>query len=215
VIVKKDAIVIKSFSYGESSLIGRVLLNNGEKTSIMIKGAKSLKSNKTALFQSMNFIQMDYYHKENRDIQLFKEGNLINGFVNIKKNFKSISYGLCLIDIIDKALPKHYKDQSMFDIAYKSLFRINNNENYKIIFIYFLLAFSHYNGYSINDLKFNSLQSNQALQLFIVDNEKYSYSKIKESMHNIELNKLIKSLLSIIRFHIPEMKNVKTLKFIN
>ena len=84
-IIKAKAIVIKSFSYGETSLISRLLLNSGEKTSIMIKGAKSLKSNKTALFQSMNFIRMDYYHKDTRDIQLFKEGSLINGFLELKK----------------------------------------------------------------------------------------------------------------------------------
>ena len=68
-ILKSKAIVIKSFSYSDTSLISRLLLDSGEKTTVMIKGAKSIKSNKTALFQSMNFIKMDYYYRENRDMQ--------------------------------------------------------------------------------------------------------------------------------------------------
>ena len=89
-IIKSKAIVIKAFPYGETSLISRVLIDNGQKLSIMIKGAKSLKSNKTALFQSMNLIHMTYYHKENREMQLFKEGHLIDSFPHIKKAFESM-----------------------------------------------------------------------------------------------------------------------------
>ena len=87
-IIKSKAIVIKSFSYGESSLISRVLIDNGQKLSLIIKGAKSLKSNKSALFQSLNFIEIQYYQKDNREIQLFKEGYLIKSFRNVKKNIR-------------------------------------------------------------------------------------------------------------------------------
>ena len=127
-ILKSKAIVIKSFSYSESSLISRLLLENGEKLSIMIKGAKSMKSNKTALFQSMNLIEFNYYNKSTRDIQLFKEGRLIDDFKIVKNNFNSLTYGLGIIDIIDKALPNSYKDSQMFDIAFKCLNKINDNE---------------------------------------------------------------------------------------
>ena len=127
-IIKSNAIVINSFSYGESSIISRLILDNGEKISIIIKGAKNIKSGKVALFQSMNLINIDYYHKNTRDIQLFKEGSLVNGFLNIKKHFESIKYGLCIIDFINKALPKQYKDKLMFDIVSNSLSRINPKE---------------------------------------------------------------------------------------
>ncbi|MAV64966.1 MAG: DNA repair protein RecO [Candidatus Marinimicrobia bacterium] len=214
-IIKSNAIVINSFSYGESSIISRLILDNGEKISIIIKGAKNIKSGKVALFQSMNLINIDYYHKNTRDIQLFKEGSLVNGFLNIKKHFESIKYGLCIIDFINKALPKQYKDKLMFDIVSNSLSRINKSQDSKIVFILFLIAFSHYNGYSINNFKFNQLSSDEALELFINNHEKNSYLIIKNCMINVDLNKVIERLLSIIKLHIPEMKNVKSLKFIN
>ena len=154
-ITKSTAIVIKSFSYSDTSLISRLLLDSGEKMSIMIKGAKSMKSNKSALFQSMNFIKMDYYYRENREMQMLKEGSLIDGFSYLKNNFEIIKYSLCIIDIIDKALPKEYKDSKMFDITYKCLKSMNDRKNHKMIFIFFLLSFSHYNGYTVNQLQFN------------------------------------------------------------
>ena len=32
-----------------------------------------MKSNKGALFQPLNLIDIDYYHKDNRDIQIYKD----------------------------------------------------------------------------------------------------------------------------------------------
>ena len=84
-------------------------------------------------------------------------------------------------------------------------------QDYKIIFIYFLLSFSHYNGYSINELQFNSLKSDEALNLFMMN----KYKNVLESMVGIECNQLIKKLLSFIQSHIEEIKNVKSLQFVN
>ena len=212
-IIQSKAIVIKSFPYGDSSLISRVLIENGQKLSIMIKGAKSLKSNKTALFQSMNFINMNYYNKETRSIQLFKEGSLIDGFNYLKSNFDIMKYSLCIIDIIDKVLPKNYKDKIMFEITYKCLSCMSNKYDYRVIFIFFLLSFSHYNGYSINELEFNSVKSDRALDLFIQDSENYHH--IVKLMEGIDLDELIRKTLSFIQSYIPEINHAKSLKFLN
>ena len=210
-IAKSTAIVIKSFSYSDSSLISRLLLDNGEKMTIMIKGAKSMKSNKSALFQSMNLIKMDYYYRENREIQMFKEGSLISSFSNLKNNFETLKYGLCIVDIIDKVLPKEYKDSKMFDIAYKCLKSIDNKKNHKMMFVFYLLSFSHYNGYTINQIQFNSFKADEALNLFIMDD----YDDMIISMAETDLDSLIKKLLTFIQSHILEIKNVKSLKFVN
>jgi len=178
---------------------------------VMIKGAKSMKSNKIALFQSMNLIKMDYYYRENRDMQMFKEGSLITSFSCLKNSFETMKYGLCIIDIIDKVLPKEYKDSKMFDISYKCLKAIDNRKNHKMIFIFYLLSFSHYNGYTINQIQLNSFKADEALNSFIMDD----YDAIMHSMAKIDLDELIKKLLTFIQSHILEIKNVKSLKFVN
>ena len=214
-ILQSKAIVIKSFSYSESSLISRIILESGEKLSIMIKGAKNLKNNKSILFESMNLIDFHYYYKDNRSIQLFKEGYLLNDFKFLKSSFDTMKYGLCIIDIIDKALPKQYKDYQMFNIAYKCLSQINGNQDYKVIFLFYLLSFSHYNGYSINNINFNTLKSEKALDLFMNAKNENDYKKIISFMDEINLDVMIKKTLSFIQASIPEIAYVKSLKFIN
>ena len=214
-ISQSKAIVIKSFSYSESSLISRLLLENGEKLSLMIKGAKNLKNNKSVLFESMNFIDFNYYNRSNRDMQLFKEGALVNNFSNLKSNFERMKYGLCIIDIIDKALPKDYQDYQMFNIAYKCLKKIDKNENYKITFLFFLLSFSHFNGYSFNSFKINNLNSEKALDLFINSYNNMEYYEMIDHLKEIDLDMLIKKTIIFIKTSIPEISYVKSLKFIN
>ena len=214
-IQRSKAIVIKSFSYSESSLISRIILDNGEKLSIMIKGAKNLKNNKSALFESMNFIDLNFYYRDNREIQLFKEGYIINDFGSLKSKFNTMKYGLCIIDIIDKALPKQYKDPQMFNIAYQCLNKINNNVCHKITFLFFLLSFSHHNGYSINNINFNTFKSEKVLDLFMNANNDNDYKKIINLMNGIDLDPLIQKTLSFIQSYIPELSYAKSLKFIN
>lgn len=205
-ILKNKAIVIKSFPYGDTSLISRLILNDGNKISLLIKGAKSIKSNKSALFQPLNLIDIDYYHKDSRDIQIYKEATLINGFKDIRKSFDCIKYSLCMIDIIDKTLAKHNNEDIIFDLLHDCLLKMNN-KNKKIVFIYFLLIYSHYSGYSISDLK------SQSFNINLSDN--FEYENLEKLIMNYNHNDIIKEIIYLIRFNMSEIKNVKSLRFIN
>ena len=103
----------------------------------------------------------------------------------------------------------------MFNIALKCLEKINNKENYKIIFFFFLLSFSHYNGYSIDRLNINNNNSNRILNCFINNRNQDEYQNIYNDIADIDVDLLIRKTLSFIRSHMPEISNVKSLKFIN
>ena len=205
-IVKNQAIVIKSFPYGDTSLISRLILNDGNKISLLIKGAISIKSNKGALFQPLNLIEIDYYSKETRDIQIYKEGTLINGFMNLRKSFDSIKYSLSMIDIIDKTLAKHNHENIIFNLLENCLLKMSNKYNKKIVFIYFLLLYSHYSGYSIASLNY---QSNN-----IDLSNNMEYDKLEQLIMNYKHDYIIKELIYLIGLNINEIKNVKSLRFL-
>ncbi len=205
-ILKNKAIVIKSFPYGDTSLISRVILNNGNKITLLIKGATTMKSNKGALFQPLNLIDIDYYHKDNRDIQIYKEGTLISGFFDIRKSFDCIKYALCMIDIIDKTLAKHSNESIIFNLLYNSLNRLNNS-NRKIVFIHFLLLYSHYSGYSIANINY---------QKNIIDfSNNFEYNNLEQFIKSYDHKYIIKEMIYLIGLNINEIKNVKSLRFIS
>ena len=205
-ILKNQAIVIKSFFYGDTSLISRLILNDGNKISLLIKGATSMKSNKSALFQPLNLINIDYYHKDTRDIQIYKEGTLISGFMNLRKSFDCIKYSLCMIDIIDKTLAKYSNEDIIFNLLHDCLIKMNN-DNKKIVFIYFLLLYSYYSGYSITNLNYQS--SN------IDFSNNFEYKNLEELVKTYDHNYIIKEMIYLISLNINEIKNVKSLRFIN
>ena len=74
-IVNTPAIVLKSFSYGESSLIARCFSKNNGKVSLIIKGAKSSKSPKASYFQPLSYIDIIYNYKLNRELQVLSKVN--------------------------------------------------------------------------------------------------------------------------------------------
>ena len=205
-ILKNQAIVIKSFFYGDTSLISRLILNDGNKISLLIKGATSMKSNKSALFQPLNLINIDYYYKDTRDIQIYKEGTLISGFMNLRKSFDCIKYSLCMIDIIDKTLAKYSNEDIIFNLLHDCLIKMNN-DNKKIVFIYFLLLYSYYSGYSITNLNYQS--SN------IDFSNNFEYKNLEELVKTYDHNYIIKEMIYLISLNINEIKNVKSLRFIN
>lgn len=212
-IKKSQAIVIKSIPYGNSSLISRLILDDGQKLSIIVKGAKNIKNNKSIIFQSMNFINITYYYRESREIQIHKDSDLTNNFNYIKKNFNSLKYALSIIDIIDKATPNNYNDINMYNITLQSLKKIESKENYKIIFILFLIAFSHHNGYSINS--FNSCSYSKVLDLLKVENNESDINNFCNFFESLDINETIRIILMEIRNNINEISKVKSLKFIN
>ena len=111
-----------------------------------------------------------------------------------------------MIDIIDKTLAKHSNESIIFNLLYDSLNRLDNN-NKKIVFIYFLLLYTHYSGYSITKINYQNNSIDFA--------NNFKYNNLEELIKNYDHNYIIKEIIYTIGLNINEIKNVKSLKFIN
>jgi DNA repair protein RecO (recombination protein O) len=69
VIINTPAIVLKSFPYGETSLITRCFTKEKGKVSFIVRGARSKKSSKFSHFQPMSYIDIIYNHKPKNELQ--------------------------------------------------------------------------------------------------------------------------------------------------
>ena len=70
-IINTDAIVLKTFSYGETSLISRCFTKDKGKISFIIKGAKSKKNLISPYFQPLSFINIIYKENEKENFRLY------------------------------------------------------------------------------------------------------------------------------------------------
>ena len=75
-IFSTNAIVLNYKKFSDTSLICNLYSKDYGKFSIIAKGARSLKNPHGAILQPLNYIDIVYYYKEKRSMQLLKEATI-------------------------------------------------------------------------------------------------------------------------------------------
>ena len=144
-----QAIVLNNHNYGNSSLICNLFSNTQGKVSIIAKGAKTIKNPNSALLQPLNCVDVIYYHKETRNIQLLKEASLNIKFKNIRDSYKKMVYSLTLIDIINKISFHGGPCEIIFRLTKTTLIKIDEQSDdlIALYYIFFQIQLLIYLGY--------------------------------------------------------------------
>ena len=88
-IAQTPAIVLKSFPYGETSIIARCFSRDYGKISLIIKGARRKKKSKASFFEPLSHIDLVYHHKSSRELQVVSKVSFINYWSRI---LNAVSY---------------------------------------------------------------------------------------------------------------------------
>jgi DNA repair protein RecO len=103
-IIHTSAIVLKSFPYGDTSLIARCFSKDQGKISLIIKGARTKKSYKTAYFEPLSHIDIIYHHKPNRELQMVSKVSFIDYWSNILSDLRAVTLSVAILELTDKTL---------------------------------------------------------------------------------------------------------------
>ena len=137
-LVQTPAVVLKSFPFGDTSLIVRCYTREQGKISLMVKGARRKKSPLGAYFQPMNYVELIYYYKATRELQLLSKVSFLDLWSNINDDLKKLSYGFAVVELTDKTnteLDPHFE---LFDELVWVLKQFNNqNHKLNLIFWYY------------------------------------------------------------------------------
>ncbi len=90
-IVSTDAIVLRTVNYSETSIIATLLSKESGKITLMAKGARKPKSLFSAQFEPMNILNINYFHKDGRNMQLLKNSSFIEYSLSIRDRFDSLN----------------------------------------------------------------------------------------------------------------------------
>ena len=130
-IEKVKAIVISDTNYSESSKVLNVLPEEYGKIGIMAKGCRNIKSKLRSVTTKFTYGYFHIYYKEEGLSNLI-EVDLINEFVNIKKDLTKIGYASYLLDLTNQVL-KETDNKEVFKILESALLKINDNFDPSII----------------------------------------------------------------------------------
>ncbi len=150
-IVDTPAIVLKTFPYGETSLISRCFTKEKGKVSFIIKGARSKKNPIAPYFQPLSFIQIIYNENEKRDLQIVSKAHFIKIWLKISQSLKKMTLLQSILEITDLSLeindPNHGLFESLIEVIelYES-----DSINSNVAFWFYECAVLSETGFRIN-----------------------------------------------------------------
>ena len=93
-IYNSEALILSSRPYSDTSLICNLFTKTSGRLSIISKGARTFKNPNRAILQPLQFIDLHYYYRPKRNIQLLKEASINTHFFNPENldKIRGISY---------------------------------------------------------------------------------------------------------------------------
>ncbi|MBZ0180756.1 MAG: DNA repair protein RecO [Melioribacteraceae bacterium] len=153
-IIKTRALVLSKLNYGETSKIVAFYTEDNGKFTGIIKGARSPKSKIGKAADVLNLVEIQYYQKENREIQLVSGVEILNYFPKIKSDLDKLKYASTIIEPLIYLTVEHEVNEKLFRGVIKILELMNDSaDDLKVLAIKFLNFFIKELGF---ELKFDS-----------------------------------------------------------
>ena len=101
-ILSTQGIVLKVFPYSNTSVICKVFTRIKGKMSFIAKGIQKPKNPTISILQPFNILEIQYYYKDGRNIQMIKEVDIDKTFCSIRNNLSSILFGGAILSISNR-----------------------------------------------------------------------------------------------------------------
>ena len=220
-IINTNAIVLKTFPYGETSLISRCFTKDKGKISFIIKGAKSKKNLISPYFQPLSYINIIYKENEKRELQIVFKVSFVQIWTQIPLSLKKVSLSQSILEISDFTLEKNDPYPNLFNLLIKTFQSFENGDlNDTIIFWNYECKILSEMGFMINiednfdsdlmSLKRNGKSFNIIQQLINGDLLKINFDTI--SLENKK--KISKFFYQRLCFYFEGFERLKSFKVI-
>ena len=127
-IINTNAIVLKTFSYGETSLISRCFTEDRGKISFIIKGAKSKKNLIAPYFQPLSYINIIFNENEKRELQIVSKVSFVKIWTKIPLSLKKMTLSQSVLEISDFTLERNDPYPNLFKILIKTFSYFENGD---------------------------------------------------------------------------------------
>ncbi len=243
-VISTDGVVLKSFPFGDTSLISRFYTKDFGKVTLIAKGARKTKNPTGSILEPMNILNLTYYAKENREMNILKESSLQKNFTKIRNDIVSLTSGLAMVEMLAKTSDNHDPSPILFRLISRTLSMFEESKiSSKLLMLFYQYQLSlrlgykpHLNTCSICksqlekptlNIKTGELCCSKCVSSnrISINPKAISFLKQLSSTHIEKLAELpsIKSvqkqasqfLTEFMRIHIEGMQNIKSLAILN
>lgn len=240
-IIKTRAFVLSKLDYGDSSKIANFYTEDFGRISGIVKGARSPRSKIGKTIDVLNHVDLVFYNKENRDLQVVSQADLNAHFPQIKSDLEKLKYGSSIIELILRLTLESDPHKRLFLGIEKILIRMENEStNPMLLFAMFFKFFLEEIGYGLETNYCSSCQEDLGKNKMIFYNYEHGFlckecadnslitfefslelfNKIiclshKENQCNYnenELNSIISFFEKYLIYHVDGFQGLKSLK---
>lgn len=127
-IEKTEAVVLRAVNYRDSSKIVTFYTRRHGKMSAMAKGARNPKSKFGSLFQPLNYLQIIFYRRENRELQYVSSSEFVKYFKWLTGDIDRFSIAMSLVEIINRVMHDEEENETVFNLLVDSLGALDSPE---------------------------------------------------------------------------------------
>lgn len=161
-ITHTEAIIFKSVDYQESSKIVTMFTREHGKIALMVRGVKKPKSKFSGLIEIGNVLDVVYYYKASRSVQILSEASYAEKNYKLRTDFEKMATMTSAVELISQLLHDNEVNEPLFDFTKTMLSWLNEADIHPPkIFPYLQIRLAELTGIGLQvDLSDEDAQTN-------------------------------------------------------
>jgi DNA repair protein RecO (recombination protein O) len=131
-ILKTKGIVLKGQNFRDSSLILTLFTQKFGKLKLLAKGIKSPKSRMGGNLQQFSVVEIVFYRKENSELHLLSQVELLDPQEEIYNNLTKLSYASAVLELVDRLTVEEESHPGLFSLVAETLHRFKEISEEKL-----------------------------------------------------------------------------------
>ncbi|HTY59236.1 MAG TPA: DNA repair protein RecO [Bacteroidota bacterium] len=128
-IVRSEAIVLRTMKYRETSRIAVLYTKERGKISVVAKGVRDGKSRMGGALQPMNHVVALFYMKESRDLQLLTQCDSAGQFPGLGTDLDRMGAAMAAVELTDAVSPAEEPNLPLFELLRATLDAVSRATN--------------------------------------------------------------------------------------
>ncbi len=147
-IVKTEAIVLRTLKYRDTSKIVILFTEDYGKLQCIAKGARSWKNKYGASLEPLAHTQVVFYKKEQRELHLISQATLLSSFKNIHTSLEHFIHAYGIIELLYRTTHSEEKNEILYKLLLNTLQMMDKVEDPKLLFSSFQLKYASLMGFT-------------------------------------------------------------------
>ncbi len=150
-LIKTEAIILKTMKYRDTSKIVTFYTKEYGKLKGIAKGARTAKNKFGSALEPMTFSMLVIYKKEPRDLHLISQCDAIDSFKNLTEDLDRMTTALGVIELVNQVTHDEERNPVLFALLSEILSALNSSSKNYLSYLYaFRLRLASLFGYAPN-----------------------------------------------------------------